>query len=279
MTKLLSYFLLCVEKPVYKMLFDDTLGIMGVRQLLKGEKTWLEQIRCNFMFPQEALLCESLSSRPGALILSLRPCKVVTPAGKEVMILSNEELVASSCHGLTPPHHVSLASDLCRLGMGLEVAPKVVDITLRKKSVKATSGSQKRKPKDVFISNTSSKRGNLRVRKATLDNWVIVSDTLAFLDGAGGDRSERTKSGAGAGSGSTEGAPASATRMSATLDMEQSPSEDLKRRLASKRKQPEGPDDQPAVMKKVAFEPVLIIVKKTNMKEVIAKLSSGTFVS
>ncbi|MFS7929082.1 hypothetical protein Hanom_Chr04g00328371 [Helianthus anomalus] len=40
------------------------------------------------------------------------------PVGEEVMILSSEASMASSGHGLTHPHHVSCACDLCDLSIG-----------------------------------------------------------------------------------------------------------------------------------------------------------------
>ncbi|MFS8021569.1 hypothetical protein Hanom_Chr16g01428961 [Helianthus anomalus] len=76
------------------------------------------------MFPLVELLAEPLPKCVGARIPNPRPCRGLTPVGYEVMIHSREELVASSCHGLTPPYHVSFTGALHGLGIGPDLASK-----------------------------------------------------------------------------------------------------------------------------------------------------------
>ncbi|MFS7975456.1 hypothetical protein Hanom_Chr10g00880831 [Helianthus anomalus] len=113
------------------------------------------------------------------------------------MILSSEESVDSSRHRLTPPHHASCASGLRNLGIGPDGG--MVEKTSRKKSMNATGLSKKKKTeRAVVATDAGSKKGTTCARKASSDDYDIVSATLSWLDFAGGKGSKKTKSGVGA---------------------------------------------------------------------------------
>ncbi|MFS7978605.1 hypothetical protein Hanom_Chr10g00917401 [Helianthus anomalus] len=93
----------------------------------------------------------------GALISNPRPCRAITPAGKEVVYLSNEESVASLEHELKPPHVV-----FAGVMRNLEVAHKKPEVT------------------DV-ASNAASRKDTTCIRQCSLGDFMYVSDSFDEL--------------------------------------------------------------------------------------------------
>ncbi|KAM0045989.1 hypothetical protein Hdeb2414_s0009g00310451 [Helianthus debilis subsp. tardiflorus] len=85
-----------LEIDLYHRAFLACAGTMGVRPLHNGEQLWYDQIRENFMYPRVDLFVAPPAGNEGALYLNPRPCRAITPAGEEVVLLSSEESLASS---------------------------------------------------------------------------------------------------------------------------------------------------------------------------------------
>ncbi|KAF5772431.1 hypothetical protein HanRHA438_Chr13g0587591 [Helianthus annuus] len=64
------------------------------------EEYWYEQIKLNFMYAPAELFAARPVATEGAHIPNPRPCRAMTPVGKEIVYLSSEEFVASSDHEL-----------------------------------------------------------------------------------------------------------------------------------------------------------------------------------
>ncbi|MFS7936257.1 hypothetical protein Hanom_Chr05g00413391 [Helianthus anomalus] len=68
---------------------------MGVRPLHKGEKLLYKQMRMDFMYPTADAFSMPPTATKGAQFLNPRPCRAITLAGEEVILLSSEESIAS----------------------------------------------------------------------------------------------------------------------------------------------------------------------------------------
>ncbi|KAJ0770193.1 hypothetical protein HanPI659440_Chr07g0254401 [Helianthus annuus] len=111
--------LVAAEVALFHRVFLAHASVMGVRPLRAGKEYWLEQIRPNFMYARAELFAAPPVTTGGAYISNPRPCRAITPTGKEVVYLSSEESVASSEHELNPPHDV-FAGVLRNLGIDQE---------------------------------------------------------------------------------------------------------------------------------------------------------------
>ncbi|MFS8022492.1 hypothetical protein Hanom_Chr16g01440051 [Helianthus anomalus] len=132
-------------------------------------------------------VCASLSvccppvSTEGAHIPNPRPCRAITPAGKEGVYLSSEESVASLEHEFNSPHDVSV---LHNLGIDPEEKkPKWVG----KKKVTVVGGAATKKPEVTgATSDAASRKGTARFRQGSLDDFVYVADSFEELYAIGG---------------------------------------------------------------------------------------------
>ncbi|KAF5769636.1 hypothetical protein HanXRQr2_Chr14g0650581 [Helianthus annuus] len=111
--------LLTAEVSLYHRAFLAHAGVMSVRPMRAAEEYWAEKIRPNFMHARDDLFVAPLVATEGAHIPNPKPCRAITPAGKEVVYLSSEESVASSKHELNP-HHDVFAGVLRNLGINHE---------------------------------------------------------------------------------------------------------------------------------------------------------------
>ncbi|MFS8025222.1 hypothetical protein Hanom_Chr16g01472451 [Helianthus anomalus] len=149
----------------------------------QGEEYWSEQIPPNFMYVRVELFATPPVATEGAHISNPSPCRAITPAGKEVVYLSSEELVASSEHELKPPHDV-FAGVLRNLGIDHEEnKPKRFSM----KQVTVAKGVAHKKPevRDA-ASDAASHKGTARIRQRSLDDFVYVADSFEELYAIGG---------------------------------------------------------------------------------------------
>ncbi|KAJ0950778.1 hypothetical protein HanPSC8_Chr02g0052181 [Helianthus annuus] len=89
---------------LYQSAFPAFAGVMCVRPLRGGEEYLFEKIRPNFMYARAELFVAPSAATEGVRIPNPRPCRAITPAGKEIVYLSSEESVASSEHKLKPSY-------------------------------------------------------------------------------------------------------------------------------------------------------------------------------
>ncbi|KAF5821778.1 hypothetical protein HanRHA438_Chr01g0019161 [Helianthus annuus] len=166
------------EVAFYHRAFPAHAGVMGVRPLRTGEEYWSEQIQPNFMYARAELFAAPPVATEGAHISNPRPCRAITPAGKEVVYLSSEESVVSSEHELNPPHDV-FASVLRNLRIDHEdKKPKRVI----KKKVTVAEGVAHKKPEVTSAaSDVASRNGTARFRQRSLDDFVYVADSFEEL--------------------------------------------------------------------------------------------------
>ncbi|MFS7910506.1 hypothetical protein Hanom_Chr02g00107121 [Helianthus anomalus] len=92
------------EVALYQSAFPAFAGVMWVRLLHGGEEYWFEKIRPNFIYARAELFVAPYAATEGVRIPNPRPCRAITPAGKEIVYLSSEESVASSEHELKPSY-------------------------------------------------------------------------------------------------------------------------------------------------------------------------------
>ncbi|KAJ0956673.1 hypothetical protein HanPSC8_Chr01g0018171 [Helianthus annuus] len=166
------------EVAFYHRAFPAHAGVMGVRPLRTGEEYWSEQIQPNFMYARAELFAAPPVATEGAHISNPRPCRAITPAGKEVVYLSSEESVVSSEHELNPPHDV-FASVLRNLRIDHEdKKPKRVI----KKKVTVAEGVAHKKPEVTSAaSDVASRNGTARFRQRSLDDFVYVANSFEEL--------------------------------------------------------------------------------------------------
>ncbi|KAJ0441859.1 hypothetical protein HanRHA438_Chr16g0750561 [Helianthus annuus] len=82
------------EVALYQSAFPACSGTMGVRPMRGGEEYWFEHIKTNFMYARVELFAAPPTATEGARITKPRPCRAITPVGKEIVCLSSEEFVA-----------------------------------------------------------------------------------------------------------------------------------------------------------------------------------------
>ncbi|MFS7918912.1 hypothetical protein Hanom_Chr03g00206761 [Helianthus anomalus] len=98
------------EITLYHRAFHANAGVMRVRPLRGGEELLYEQIRCNFMYPVAEFYAAPPITTEGARVPNPRPCRAITTAGEEVVLISNGESIASLEHGLKFPPDVFASS-------------------------------------------------------------------------------------------------------------------------------------------------------------------------
>ncbi|KAJ0462472.1 hypothetical protein HanOQP8_Chr16g0638461 [Helianthus annuus] len=104
------------EVALYQSAFPAFSGTMGMRPLRGGKEYWFEHIKPNFMYARAELFAAPPAATEGARYPNPRPCRAMTPAGKEIVYLSSEESLHSSEHELKPSCGV-FAGVLCDLGV------------------------------------------------------------------------------------------------------------------------------------------------------------------
>ncbi|MFS7936577.1 hypothetical protein Hanom_Chr05g00417201 [Helianthus anomalus] len=127
------------EAAFYQSVFPTFSRAMGVRALREGEEYWYEQIKPNFIYARAELFANPHVSTEGAHIRNPRPCRSMTPAGKEI---GSEESVASSDHELRSWDDV-FAGVLRDLGIGHEEKKPKKAATKKKVNVAGGATSKK----------------------------------------------------------------------------------------------------------------------------------------
>ncbi|KAJ0754661.1 hypothetical protein HanPI659440_Chr09g0349311 [Helianthus annuus] len=112
------------------------------------------------------------------------PCRAITPAEEEGTLLSSEESIASSKHGLKSPCDV-FAGSLRELGIDQEEKkPKRVS---KKKVVTVAEGARPIKQEvRIAASDAASRKGMARPHQCSLDDFVIVAKSMEELYSLGG---------------------------------------------------------------------------------------------
>ncbi|KAM0016194.1 hypothetical protein Hdeb2414_s0030g00707651 [Helianthus debilis subsp. tardiflorus] len=141
------------------------------------------KILCNFMYPATEFFVAPHTATEGARISNPRPCRAITPAGEEVVLISNEESIAYSEHELRSPPNV-FAGSLRKLGVDHEdEKPKWVN---KKKVVTIAEGARPKKPEGTgAASDAASHKGTARPQQRNLDDFVYLADSLAELRSLG----------------------------------------------------------------------------------------------
>ncbi|KAJ0809373.1 hypothetical protein HanPI659440_Chr01g0014061 [Helianthus annuus] len=88
-----------IEIDLYHRAFPTCSGVMGMRPLCEGEQLWYDKIWVNFMYATADAFATPPTATEGARFLNPRPCKAITSAGEEVIMLSSEESIASTKQG------------------------------------------------------------------------------------------------------------------------------------------------------------------------------------
>ncbi|KAM0041291.1 hypothetical protein Hdeb2414_s0011g00364651 [Helianthus debilis subsp. tardiflorus] len=171
------------EAALYQSAFPTFSRAMGVRALRDGEEYRYEQINPNFIYARAELFANPPVSTEGAHIRNPRPCRSMTPAGKEIVYLSSEESLASSDHELRSWDDVFVGV-LRDLGIGYkEKKPKK---TAAKKKVNFARGETSKTVGATHAAyDTASKKGTLRVRQSNLENFVVSIESLKGLHDIG----------------------------------------------------------------------------------------------
>ncbi|KAF5779150.1 hypothetical protein HanRHA438_Chr12g0567301 [Helianthus annuus] len=192
----------------------------------------------------------------GARIPNPRRCRAMTPAGKEIVYLSNEESVASSDHELKSWDDV-FAGVLRDLGIDHEEKrPKKAT----KKKVTVAGGAARKKAETAgAASDIASRKGTTRFRQSNLEDFVIVDDSFEELPDVG----EKYQSSAAAaarssGSAGSKGPESGATPSSIDAkETETEPeAEKLFRKTPSKRPRVEKTATTPPAKKAATGKPI-----------------------
>ncbi|KAL9999276.1 hypothetical protein Hdeb2414_s0493g00904901 [Helianthus debilis subsp. tardiflorus] len=173
-----------VEVDLYHKAFSACAAVMGVRPLGDEKEYWYEQISDNFMYsPTDAFAAPPIATE-GAHVLHPRPCRAITLAGVEIILLSSEESIASSEHGLNIPRY-AFAGSLRDLFMDHDgQKPKRPS---KKKIATLVGGSCRKKPEaSVEASDAASYKGVARPQQLSLDDFMIVANSLEELYSIGG---------------------------------------------------------------------------------------------
>ncbi|KAF5818518.1 hypothetical protein HanPI659440_Chr02g0049921 [Helianthus annuus] len=205
------------EVELYHRVFPMHASVIGVRPVRDDEELWHEQIRKIFMYPPANAFAASPTATEGALIPNTRPCRVITPTGEEVVLLSSEESIASSKHGLKSLPDMSTGS-LRDLGIDHEEKkPKRVS---KKKVVTVAKGAHPIKQEArIAASGAASCKGMARPHQRSLDDFVIVADSMEELYSLGGmPKATMAADARSTGSMSSKGQPSSATSTSILIE-------------------------------------------------------------
>ncbi|KAM0041737.1 hypothetical protein Hdeb2414_s0011g00369771 [Helianthus debilis subsp. tardiflorus] len=155
----------------------------------------------------------------GSRFLNPRPCRAVTFARKEIVMLSNEESITSSDQGLTSFCY-TYAGVLRDLPEGQK--PKK---SLKKKTTSTVVGPKAIKPEaSVAVSNVASRKSITRPRQSRLDDYIVFADSMEELEMLGGKFKDDSIGGTrGFGSASSKEQHSSATLTFAPIDEERVP--------------------------------------------------------
>ncbi|KAJ0683496.1 hypothetical protein HanPI659440_Chr16g0658911 [Helianthus annuus] len=171
------------EVALYQSAFPAFSGTMGMRPLRGGKEYSFEQIKPNFMYARAEVFAAPPAATEGARYPNPRPCRAMTPAGKEIVYLSGEESVDSSEHELKPSCGV-FAGVLCDLGV--EHEEKRLKRPAKKKVTVVGGAASKKIETAGAASDVASRKGTTRFRQSNLEEFVIVDDSLEELYAIGG---------------------------------------------------------------------------------------------
>ncbi|KAM0057522.1 hypothetical protein Hdeb2414_s0005g00159131 [Helianthus debilis subsp. tardiflorus] len=197
------------EVALYQSAFPASSSTMGVRPLCSGEEYWFEQIKPNFMYARAKLFAAPTAAIEGARYTNPRPCRAMTPAGKEIVYLSNEESLDSPDHELKPSRGVFA---VVLRDLGVEHEEKRLKRPAKKKVTVAGGAASKKVETAGAASDVASRKGTTRFRQSNLKGFVIVADSLEewyAIDGkhqsnaAAAARSSRSAGSKGPDSGTT----------------------------------------------------------------------------
>ncbi|KAJ0801173.1 hypothetical protein HanPI659440_Chr03g0114291 [Helianthus annuus] len=250
------------EIELYHRAFPANAGVIGVRPVHDDEELWYEQIQDNFIYPLADTFAASPTATEGAHILNPMPCRAITPAEEEVVLLSSGESIASSEHGLNSPSYAFTGS-LCELGVDPDGQKS--KRSSNKKSVIIVEGARPIKQEaSVATSDVASRKGMTHPQQCSLHDFVIMADSMEDLLSIGG----KFKSGdaAGARSSGSVGSKeqlsgATPTSTPAEEEFEIDPIPELTRKNALKRQREESKPD-PVLVAKAAQPKIRIIHPK-----------------
>ncbi|KAF5813534.1 hypothetical protein HanRHA438_Chr03g0110631 [Helianthus annuus] len=177
------------------------------------------KIRCNFMYPSTEFFVAPKTMTEGACIPNPRPCRAITPAGEEVVLISNEESIASSEHELKSPLNV-FAGSLREVSVDhKDEKPNRVS---KKKVVTIAEGARPKKLEATgAASDAASHKGTAHPQQRNLDDFVYVADSLAELHSLGAKaKTGRAAVARSSGSVSAKDQPSSATPTSTPAEEE-----------------------------------------------------------
>ncbi|KAJ0524895.1 hypothetical protein HanHA300_Chr09g0305771 [Helianthus annuus] len=215
------------------------------------------------------------TTNEGAHVLNSWPRRAITPAGVEVIVLSSWESIASSEPRLNPLSYAFVGS-LCDLGVDPDVQkPKRPS---KKKKVTVVEGAKPVKVEaSVVASDAASRKDMARPQGSTLDNFVIVADSIEELRSIGGKFKASEAAGVrSSGSASSKDQVSGATPTSTPVEEEMKlhPIPELTKKNSSKRRRKESETDPaPGAKKIVSRKPV--IRKKVNLGSLMSQISPG----
>ncbi|KAF5812106.1 hypothetical protein HanXRQr2_Chr04g0188901 [Helianthus annuus] len=176
--------LLLDGQELYHRTFPANARVMGVRPWCKDEELWYEQIRNNFMYPLADAFAGPPIANEGAHILNPRPRRAITLAGEEVILLSSRESISSSEPGLKNLSY-AFASSLHDLGVDLDGQKS--KRPSKKKKLTVVEGARPIKLEaSTAASDAASRKGMARPQQRSLDDFVIVADSMEELYSIGG---------------------------------------------------------------------------------------------
>ncbi|KAJ0570266.1 hypothetical protein HanHA300_Chr05g0176081 [Helianthus annuus] len=148
------------QKPVYTEDGKDGKANIVTENCGDGEEGWYDTIAGNFRLLEAASLEALLAAGPGMFVLDTWPCRGVTLASEELMLLSNDDSLGSD----------SAAGCLAALG----AHPTAVE------GGKAQKTKHHEKPAALVSKQAST--GIFRPKKTQPEDYVLASDTLEDLD-------------------------------------------------------------------------------------------------
>ncbi|MFS8024568.1 hypothetical protein Hanom_Chr16g01464751 [Helianthus anomalus] len=215
------------SKNVPVLLLDGT--FMGVWPLCDDEELWYEKIRVNLMYLTADAFAEPPTATKGAHILNPRACRAKTPAGEEYSSEFNvsncDESIASLEHELNIPSFVFAGI------LGIDSEGQKPKRPSKKKNVTVAKGARAKKLEATAVaSNAASRKGTARPPQHSLNDYVIIPDSMEELHSIGGKfKGVGMTSTRSSGSVSSRDQPsgASPTSTPAEEDVEANPSQEL----------------------------------------------------
>ncbi|MFS7918552.1 hypothetical protein Hanom_Chr03g00202521 [Helianthus anomalus] len=114
----------------------------------------------------------------GARIPNPRPCRAITPVGKEVVYLSSEESVALYEHELNPPY--DMFSNVLR-NLGIDPDEKIPK-RVSKKKVTVSGGTTVKETEIASLKlDAASRKGTAQFRQGSLEDFIYVADSFEEL--------------------------------------------------------------------------------------------------